>query len=121
MARRKRRVAARRSDKSSAEDSSALRRKRRSDEEMIHDLQEKIRQVKSRQQARELQKSPHVKAAVSALKSIDRALDVAAEYEETLLRHVLSDARKPLIGYLEERGFAVPRANLPRGRRPKSD
>jgi len=97
------------------------KRKRRSDEELIRDLQEKIRQVKSRQTAREMQKSPTLKATMAALRSLDRALAVAAEEGDTLLRHVLADARKPVASHLEEGGFKLPKARLPRGRRPKAE
>lgn len=95
------------------------KRKRRSDEELIRDLQEKIRQVEARKAARRAQASPTIRAVVGALRSIDRAMEVAEGEGETLLRHVLGDARKPLAAHLESSGFSVPRARLPRGRRPK--
>ena len=95
------------------------KRKRRSDQELISDLQERIREVKARQAARDMQKSPPMKATVAALRSIDRALENAADHEDTALRHVLADARKPLVEFLERAGFRTPKANLPRGRRPK--
>lgn len=105
-----------------ARKSSAVRkRKRRSDEELIRDLQDKIRQVKERAQSREMKQSPPLRAAFGALRSIDRALEAAAEESETLLRHVLADARRPLADFLETRGVRVPKANLPRGRRPRDD
>jgi len=97
------------------------KRRRRNDEELIHDLQEKIRQVKNRQAAREMQKSPTLKAAMAALRSLDRGLAVAADEGDTMLRHVLADARRPLAAYLEESGFKLPKARLPRGRRPKAE
>jgi hypothetical protein len=99
----------------------AEKRKRRTDEELITDLQEKIRQVKARQAAKDMQKSPTMKGAVSALRAIDRALETAASHGETALRHVLSDSRKPLVEFLESSGFRTPKANIPRGRRPKTD
>jgi len=95
------------------------RRKRRTPEEMIADLQAEIDRVKARQAARELKQSPSHKAALSALKSIDNALDSAAEEGLTELRHVLADARKGLGGYLEERGLKLRKANLPKGPRPR--
>ena len=96
------------------------RRRRRTDEELIQDLKARIQEVQARSRARELKKSPQLRSAVSALKALDRALDVAAEEEDTVLRHVLADARKILGAHLEEAGFDLPKANLPRGRRPKS-
>ena len=95
------------------------KRYRRTDEELIKDLQERIQQVKSRQKARDVQKSPTIKAASAALKSIDRALALSEEDGENVARHVLADARRPLSAYLEKVGVKTPKVKLPRGRRPK--
>lgn len=110
-----------RTTKDSANRESAKKRKRRSDEELIRDLQSRIKEVKERQVAKEALKSPAMKAAVRALSAIDRALDVAAEQSSTSLRHALADSRKPLVEELERNGFKTPKAKLPRGRRPKVD
>jgi len=99
----------------------AKKRKRRSDEELIHDLQDKLREVKERQAAKEAMRSPSMKAAVRALAALDRALEVAAEQSDTAMRHSLADSRRPLADALEKRGFKAPKANLPRGRRPKDE
>lgn len=96
------------------------KRHRRTDEELIADLQAKIREIEMRKKARELKQSPAIKALDKAIKAIDAALDVAAEQEETLLRHVLADARRPLVEYAEKNGLPVGKARLPRGRRPKA-
>ena len=101
--------------------SAASRRRRRTDEELIADLQEKIRQVKSRAATREMKKSPAMKLAIQALKTIDKGLDVAAEENQSHLRHAFADARKPIVEYLKSIGVPIPKANLPRGRRPKMD
>jgi hypothetical protein len=97
------------------------RRKRRSADEIIADLQDEIRRVRARQRARELKESPAHKTALAAIKSIDKALDVAAEEGETALRHALADGRRSLGAYLEKQGVVLPKANLPKGPRPKSD
>ena len=96
------------------------RRKRRSPDEIIADLQDEIRRVRARQKARELKESPAHKAALAALKAIDKALDAAAEESETALRHALADGRKSLGEYLEKQGVRLPKANLPKGPRPRS-
>ncbi len=96
------------------------RRKRRTPEEIIANLQEEIKRVRSRQAARELKRSPSHKAAISVVKAIDKALDLAAEESETALRHALADARKALGTYLEEKGVRLPKANLPKGPRPRA-
>lgn len=98
----------------------AKKRRRRTDEELIADLQAKIREIEMRKKARELKQSPSIKALDKAIKAIDHALEVAADEEETLLRHVLADARRPLVEYAEKNGLPVGKARLPRGRRPKA-
>jgi len=98
---------------------SRKRRKRRSPEEIISDLQEEIQRVRSRQKARELKESPAHKAALVALKALDKALKTAAEEGETGLRHALADGRKALGAHLEKLGVSLPKANLPKGPRPK--
>jgi len=95
------------------------RRKRRTSEEIIADLQEEIRQVRTRQKARELKSSPGHKAALGAIKAIDKALDAATKEGESVLRHVLADARKTLGIYLEKKGIALPKVNLPKGPKPR--
>lgn len=96
------------------------RRKRRSPEEIIADLQKQIEDVKQRARARELKKSPAVKAAMMAVRAIDKALDLAAEEENSELRHVLADARGPLRDWAEQQDIKLPKARLPRGPRPRS-
>jgi hypothetical protein len=95
------------------------RRKRRSPEELIRDLEAKIREVKNRQQAKELKQSPSVKRTLAIVKSIDKALDEAAEEGNNVIRHALADARKPIEAYLASKGIQLPKARVPRGRKPK--
>ena len=95
------------------------RAKRRTSDQIIEDLQEEIRRVRSRQRARELKDSPAHKAAIVAIKAIDKALKIAAEHEETNLRHCLADGRKSLAAYLEKQGLNLPKVSLPKGPRPK--
>ena len=95
------------------------RRKRRSPEEIIADLQAEIERVKNRKVARELKQSPAHKAALMVVKSVDKALEAAADEGLTPLRHVLADTRKSLGAYLEERGLKLRKANLPKGPRPR--
>lgn len=95
------------------------KRYRRTDEELIRDLQQRIQDVKARQKARDVQKSPSMKAASAALKALDRALAVAESAEDNAVRHVLAEARRPVAGFLEKMGVKVPKVKLPRGRKPK--
>lgn len=105
--------------KEKASKEATKKRKRRSDEELIRDLQARLQEVKERQNSKQVLRSPAMKSAVKALNAIDRALDVAADQNETPLRHALADARRPLVAELERNGFKTPKAVLPRGRRPK--
>ena len=95
------------------------RAKRRSAEQIVADLQEEIRRVRARQRARELKDSPAHKAAMVAIKTIDKALKIAEDHDETNLRHCLADGRKSLGAYLEKQGLSLPKVNLPKGPRPK--
>ena len=99
--------------------STKKRAKRRSSEQIISDLQEEIRKVRSRQRAKELKDSPAHKAAMIAIKAIDKALKIAGESDETNLRHCLADGRKSLAAYLEKQGVSLPKVNLPKGPKPK--
>jgi hypothetical protein len=94
------------------------RRKRRNAEEIIADLEAEIRRVQDRQKQRELKTSPSMKASISALKAIDKALEAAAEDSNAVLRHTLANSRRVLGAYLEKQGMRLPKANLPRGRKP---
>jgi hypothetical protein len=95
------------------------RRKRRSPEEIIQDLQAEIESVKSRAAAKAMKASPAHRAALTALRSLDRALEVAAQQGNGELRHVLAGARKPLADLLESLGVKLPKPRMPRGPRPK--
>ena len=97
----------------------ARKRKRRTDEELIADLKERIKDLRERQEARKLKESAAIRAATSAVRWLDKALDAAAEEDNSHLRHALADARKPLEAYLGTEGLKLPKARLPRGRRPK--
>jgi len=95
-------------------------RKRRSDAELISDLKNRIQELRQRQEARELKKSPAIRSTLSAVRYIDKALESAAREEIALLRHALAEARKPLESFLKTRGVRLPKARVPRGRKPKA-
>jgi len=95
------------------------RRKRRSPEEMIADLQRQIEEVKARAVARSLKTSAAVKHTMVAVRNIDKGLEEAAQEDNSVLRHALADARKPLAEFLTSQGVRLPKARLPRGRKPK--
>ena len=96
------------------------RRQRRGADELIAELQEKIRLIAARAAAREAKQSPATNLALLVLRKIDKASELAEQEADTSLRHVLSDARKPLAGYLESKGLKLPKGKTPRGRRPKA-
>ena len=93
-------------------------RKRRSTDELIADYEKKIREVKARAKEKELKSSPAMKRAVSLVKAMDRCLSEAAEEGNNHLRHAVADGRKALSKYLQTQGVTLPKANLPRGRKP---
>ena len=96
------------------------KRIRRSPEQIIQDLQAEIERVKAKAATKALKVSPSHKLALAAVKNIDKAMGAAAEEELGELRHTLADCRRILAGYLEGRGVQLPRADMPRGRRPRS-
>ena len=95
------------------------RRKRRSPEEMIEDLQSQIADLKARAEARQLKGSAAIKAALSAVKAIDKGVRAAVDEDDAKLRHVLLDARAPLAQHLEGLGMKLPKMRRPKGPRPK--
>lgn len=103
----------------SNDNTSSSRRKRRSPEEMIADLQLQIEEVKQRATARQMTQSTSVKMTVTIVRQLDKALDLALEEDQTVLRHALADARKPLASFLSAKGIKLPKARVPRGRKPK--
>ena len=91
---------------------------RRTAEEVISELPAKIREVKAREKARELKRSPSISKTVNVLRGIDQALEFAAQEGNTTLRHALAGARRPLGDYLTSQGLKLPKVKLPRGRKP---
>ncbi|MFT5050785.1 MAG: hypothetical protein ACI8QZ_002188 [Chlamydiales bacterium] len=96
----------------------ASKRHRRSDEELINDLKGRIKELKDRQESRRLKESASIRSALTAVRHIDKSLDLAADENNSHLRHALADARKPLEEYLLSEGLKLPKARKPRGRRP---
>ena len=103
-----------------AKKKAGVKRHRRTDDELIADLKKRIAEIKMRQESKKLSDSPAIKHSLAAIKEIDKALIAAAEDGDSHLRHALADARKPLAAHLTACGAKLPKARLPRGRRPKS-
>ncbi len=96
------------------------RRTRRGPEALIAELQEKIRLIEARAAAKQAKESPATKLALNVVRALDKATMLAEQEDHTSLRHILSDARKPLAAYLESQGLNLPKGRTPRGRRPKA-
>jgi hypothetical protein len=94
-------------------------RRRRTPEEIIADLERRIEEVKRREEARQLRRSAAVRAALSALRALDKGLAAAEAEEDTPLRHALTDAREPLAHLLGERGMPVEPKPRPRAAHTK--
>ncbi len=95
------------------------KRARRSPEEVIAGLKAKIADVEQRAAAKELKQSGAIKRTLSIVRNIDKALDEAQDEGINNLRHSLAEARGPLEEFLNERGVKLPKARVPRGRKPK--
>ena len=111
---------AKKKKKTTKQAASGTRRKRRSAEEIIADLQKQIAMVKARATASNLKQSAAIKAALAAVRAIDKGLKAAQEEDNTTLRHVLADSREPLANFLSEQGIKLPKTRRPKGPRPKS-
>ena len=96
------------------------RRTRRGPDELIAELHEKIKLIEARAAAKQAKKSPATHLTLNVVRAIDKASALAEEEANTTLRHVLSDARKPLVAFLESQGLSLPKGKTPRGRRPKA-
>jgi len=105
--------------KKSAKAAAGKKRYRRTDEELIADLKSKISMLKNRAEAKKLKESPAIKSAMAAVRQIDKGLKAAKEESDSRLRHALAAARKPIEDYMGEKGVKLPKADLPRGRKPK--
>lgn len=103
-----------------AKTNETVRRVRRGADELIAELQAKIRLIEARAAAKQAKKSPATNLALVVLRKLDMASVLAEQEADTSLRHVLSDARKPLATYLESQGLQLPKGRTPRGRRPKA-
>ena len=97
----------------------ATRRKHRTPEEIIADLQAKIKAVEARAANKQLKKSAALKKASGLIRSIDSCVELATEESNTPLHHALTAAREPIAAFLESEGMKLPKARKPRGRKPK--
>ena len=86
---------------------------------MIAELKAKIEEVEQRAAAKELKQSAAIKRSLSIVRNIDKALEEAEEEGISTLRHSLAESRAPLETFLLDRGVKLPKARLPRGRKPK--
>ncbi len=90
---------------------------RRSPEQIIADLQARIDQVKRREKAREMKKSPATKQLLAAVRAIDKGLEAALKEGNGTLKTALFDGREPLVAYLALEGLKLPGR---RGRKTKA-
>jgi hypothetical protein len=105
--------------KSKVAEESVKKRKRRTIEELIADLEAEKVALLDRLKSQSVKASPAHKAALAAIKHLDKSANLAAAEGETELRHVLSEARDSLAPYLEKKGVRLPKGRRPRGPRPK--
>lgn len=98
----------------------AARRKRRTPEEIIADLQSQIRDVKARAAAKELKQSDAIKKSLAAVRALDKGMEMAKEEGNSRLHHALADSRRILGDFLTGEGMKLPKARMPRGRKPKA-
>lgn len=95
------------------------KRQRRSYDERVAALKAQIAQLQQRKEASEMKKDPALRQSLSLVRAIDKALDTATAAGHDV-RHAIAATRKPLADYLEGQGLRLPKARMPRGRKPKS-
>jgi hypothetical protein len=103
--------------RSRSESPKRVQRHRRSSEELIADLQRKIEEVRQRQAAQKLKQSAAVRAALGALRLIDKGLASASSEDDAEVRQALSSAREPLAAFLESRGIELAKRRRSKARR----
>jgi len=94
------------------------RKPHRTPEQIIADLESKIKDVKQRAAAKESKKTASVKRALTAVRALDRGMDQAKEDGEPHLRHAFAEARKILANQLGTMGVKAPGKRMPRGPKP---
>jgi uncharacterized protein involved in exopolysaccharide biosynthesis len=112
---------AKKAAKKAAVKKTTTRRKHRTPEERIADLQAQIKEVKARAVAKQLKQSDAVKKAVAAVRAIDKGIELAKEEGNSKLHHALANSREPLAAFLQAEGMKLPKAQKPRGRKPKAE
>ena len=93
----------------------ATKRRPRTPQNILADLRDRVRHY---EELADATSSPSMRQALAIVRSLNKTLDQASEDGNSMLRYVLSDARRPLAKYLRSQGMDVPTVKLPRGRRP---
>jgi len=94
-----------------------VKRHRRSSEELIADLQRTIEHLRQRQAAQKLKTSAAVRAALAALRLVDKGLSSATLEEDAEVQLALSAAREPLAAFLGGRGIELAKRRRSKARR----
>ena len=95
------------------------RRGRPTDVDLIKNLEARIKEVKERMSKKSQKDLTHVKSATKALKAINTAMSASKKAGDKHMRHALADGYRAIASHYKANGYATPKANLPRGRRPK--
>jgi hypothetical protein len=96
-------------------------RNRRTPDEMVADLEAEIARVKARAAAKEAKATDEGKALLLAVKSVDKALAVAADARNDGLVRALEASRAPLSEQLVAAGIRLPDAKARRGRKREGE
>ena len=94
------------------------RKQHRTPQQIIADLEAKIKDVKRRAAAKESKKSGSAKRAIMAIRALDKGMDQAKEDGDPKLRHAFAEARKILAEQLTTMGIPAPQKRMPRGPKP---
>ena len=95
------------------------RRGRPTDTQAIKNLEAKIQEIKDRIAKKSQKDLTHLKSATKALNAINAAMNASKKAGDNLMRHALADGFRAIAKEYKKNGYKLPKANLPRGRRPK--
>lgn len=95
------------------------RRGRPTDADLIKNLEARIKEVKERIAKKSQRDLTHVKSATKALRAINTAMNASKKAGDNMMRHALADGYRAIAKHYKSNGYKLPKASLPRGRRPK--
>ena len=93
------------------------KRYRRTPAEMIEDLQQQIKELEKKKQAKQLKATPVGRQANTAYRALTKGIDMCEGAGDAELKRALSKSQRVLADHFESQGIKVPKARKPRARK----